>query len=67
MSTLSFMVIEKIPVEYERILRKSLKSFVILGKVPLARSKTHKDPFENGHEDIFEFEDMDVGEPRKIK
>lgn len=30
-------------------------------------SKTHKDPFENGHTDVFEIEAMDIGEPKKIK
>ncbi|CAF4816082.1 unnamed protein product, partial [Rotaria magnacalcarata] len=37
------------------------------GKVPLAISKTHKDPFERGHTDLFEIEAMDIGEPKKIK
>jgi hypothetical protein len=37
------------------------------GKVPLATSKTHKDPFEQGHTDVFEIEAMDIGEPTKIK
>jgi hypothetical protein len=37
------------------------------GKVPLATSKTHKDPFESGHTDVFEIEAMDIGEPKKIK
>jgi len=40
---------------------------LILGKVPLAASKTHKDPFEQGHTDVFEIEAMDIGEPTKIK
>jgi tetrahydromethanopterin S-methyltransferase subunit D len=39
----------------------------IIGKVPLATSKTHKDPFESGHTDVFEIEAMDIGEPKKIK
>ena len=30
-------------------------------------SKTHKDPFESGHQDVFEIESMDIGEPKKIK
>lgn len=38
-----------------------------LGKVPLTVSKTHKDPFEKGHTDVFEIEAMDIGEPKKIK
>ena len=33
----------------------------------MATSKTHKDPFESGHTDIFEIEAMDIGEPEKIK
>jgi hypothetical protein len=41
--------------------------FIVIGKVPLATSKTHKDPFENGHTDVFEIEAMDIGEPKKIK
>lgn len=40
---------------------------LIIGKVPLATSKTHKDPFEHGHTDLFEIEAMDIGEPIKIK
>ncbi len=41
--------------------------FSIIGKVPLATSKTHNDPFESGHTDLFEIEAMDIGEPKKIK
>jgi hypothetical protein len=41
--------------------------FLIIGKVPLASSKTHKDPFEHGHTDVFEIEAMDIGEPKRIK
>jgi hypothetical protein len=40
---------------------------LIIGKVPLAASKTHKDPFEHGHTDVFEIEAMDIGEPKRIK
>lgn len=38
-----------------------------IGKVPLATSKTFKDPFESGHTDVFDIEAMDIGEPTKIK
>lgn len=43
--------------------------FIILitGIVPLRTSKTHKDPFERGHTDVFEIEAIDIGEPTKIK
>jgi len=37
------------------------------GIVPLATSKTHSDPFEQGHTGVFEIEAMDIGEPTKIK
>jgi len=40
---------------------------LIIGKVPLTTSKTHKDPFESGHTDVFEIEAMDIGEPTKIR
>jgi len=40
---------------------------LIIGKVPLATSKTHRDPFESGHTDVFEIEAINIGEPRKIK
>ena len=40
---------------------------LFIGKVPLVTSKTHNDPFEQGHTDSFEIEAMDIGEPTKIK
>ncbi|CAF3251609.1 unnamed protein product [Rotaria sp. Silwood2] len=37
------------------------------GKLPLVKSKTHKDPFEKGHRDLFEIEAIDIGQLKKIK
>lgn len=37
------------------------------GVVPLKQSQTHRDKFERGHEDIFSFEAIDLGEIEKIK
>ncbi|CAF1135774.1 unnamed protein product [Rotaria sordida] len=36
-------------------------------KIPLVKSKTHKDPFIKGHRDLFEIEAIDIGQPTKIK
>jgi hypothetical protein len=47
--------------------RKTKVIVLIIGKVPLSTSKTHNDPFEQGHTDVFEIEAMDIGEPIKIK
>ncbi|CAF3723658.1 unnamed protein product [Rotaria sp. Silwood1] len=37
------------------------------GKIPLVKSTTHKNPFERGNADLFEIENIDVGQLKKIK
>jgi hypothetical protein len=41
--------------------------FILTDPIPLMESKTYKDPFENGHTDVFEIENINIGKLRKIK
>ncbi len=41
--------------------------FLLTGPIPLNKSKTSEDPFENGQTDVFEIENINIGKPTKIK
>jgi hypothetical protein len=43
------------------------KIYIFLGKVFLQTSRTHRDPFEKGHQDEFHVELTELGPPTKIK
>jgi hypothetical protein len=52
------------------LLRKTLRKKIlifIIEKIPLTKSLTNKDPFENGKKDVFDIETTDIGEPKRIK